>query len=159
MWLVPNVADNESLSGIIDAQASALSSPRFEPHITFLPHQNLAKDEILSRTASLADRLSPFTAYLDSLHHSDAFYRAVYVAVRQTPELMTANSQAQQEFGLKTDFFPHLSLVYGEYSSEKRDAIASRITGYPISFGVDSIAVADTSGKEESWRSIASFTL
>ena len=72
---------------------------------------------------------------------------------------MRANKVARNTFKMEdTEYMPHLSLMYGNVSTDKKKKIISEINReFNLSFEVKSIHLVSTDGEPEEWYRIKEF--
>ena len=141
LWLVPAGAPLNRLQGVIDGLAEEHSGPVFGPHVTLL--SGLAADEasLIETNRRLAAGLEPFNLDLTIPEAGTTFFQCVYMRVAEDPSLSRTRQAAAEAFGLPADdYMPHLSLYYGDVSSERRAIILATVpTKAKCSFSAESI--------------------
>lgn len=156
LWLRPfgNIAF--SLEQRIQKLAKQYNTSVFEPHVTLLGGLRGHQEKMISLTKTLASSLTPFDIVLTRAGSSDEFFRALFVYVQDTPELMRARELAEELF--ETDdqpFNPHLSLLYGTLDRQTRERILNTMgREYHIRFRVKSLILVETGNQPEKWKKI-----
>ncbi|KAJ2572464.1 DNA repair protein rad51c [Coemansia sp. RSA 1813] len=95
------------------------------------------------------------------------YHQCVLLEEQGNPALALANGIARQHWNAtnQLDFYPHASLVYGDYTSAKREEIAADVNSKlpedieQLSFFAPEIHVVQTTGPCEEWRDIGSIYL
>jgi len=164
IWIIPPNDVYHMLSNLIIRLAKQYSTPVFDPHITLLGDIALPEDFVVSRTNELARKIRPFNVTLTTIGYLDDFFRSLFIEVAQTKELMEANWQARKLFkrGYDPEYFPHLSLMYGDIEPQVKERIIAEIGRYfNIKFSVASIHIALASSKidPKEWRILTEFVL
>lgn len=162
LWLAPEGALRERLGLLIDALARRLGSPVFEPHVTLLGGLTLEESQVRVRCRSLARRIRPLPLRLGVIEGTEDYFRALYVRVLETDDLLAAQAVAREAFGrrLEPPFLPHLSLLYGHLSPARSEALASELKGeVPSGFLADRLEVVRTEGPPGDWRRLESLEL
>lgn len=166
IWIMPSPGSYHArkISGVIDGLAGELKAPRFSPHVTLIGSICAGRAEALRATQSIAESADPFTLYLGSVGHSDAYFRSVFIRVRKTSPLMELNKAASEILGADCKgFMPHLSLLYSDSDEGARKRIvrraaASALIG-PRGFRADRIYLYSTAGPVRRWKPIGVFRL
>ena len=129
LWLMPSGEIYDRLANIIEDFSKKYGSPFFEPHVTLLGFLPGTKEEILAHSLTLAKTLQPFDIRLTDLGYQDTYFQCLYLNVDGTAEILEAHSQARKVFpsSRSSEFTPHLSLLYGDYSHEIKDRIISSL--------------------------------
>jgi 2'-5' RNA ligase len=161
LWLWPEGEEHEALSALIARLAAAHGTPVFAPHVTLLAAVELPEDEVLVRSEALARALSPLAVRFAGAGGFDEYFRALFLRVDLTAELLGANARARAAFGRHGDppFFPHLSLLYGRLSTPERERLRELIEPAPAGFEARRLSLVRTEGPVSGWRPIAVFEL
>ena len=162
LWLTPPTSISEELSAVISQLSQQHSTPYFEPHITLLGDLTLLEEEMLSRTSQLADLITPFKLKLTTVSYLQEYFRCLFIKVEESQEIIEANQKARTLFHRAHDpkFMPHLSLMYGDFSPEKKEKIILEIgNDFHMTFEVRSLELVLSSSHLalESWRTLQQF--
>jgi 2'-5' RNA ligase len=117
---------------------------------------NVVGDEkiIIEKAKVLASKLKPFPLILSEISFSTTYFQSVFVRIQSTAELMEANLKAKEIYQVDNDvFMPHISLIYGNHSMEKRENIASKIL-IPKNtfFNAERIVVVPSTQNPDEWK-------
>jgi 2'-5' RNA ligase len=164
VWIVPPKDVYDRLAQLIARLSARHAAPLFEPHVTLLGSSTVSKDAALSRVSELAGLLKPFQVRLTEISYRDEYFRALFIGVEQTKEVMKANAKARSLFNLPPDvgYMPHLSLLYGDFPPDvKQDIMAEVGTNCGLAFEAHSIhlVLASSGIPPETWRRIEEFPL
>ncbi|KAJ2558651.1 hypothetical protein EV175_000693 [Coemansia sp. RSA 1933] len=180
LWLCPldDSSAQTHLGGIVAEYAESLGAPSFHPHVTlFSPILASSDSDALAQVreyiAKLHNELGsatldvgiPFTAR--RVATGDRYYQSVFMEGQDNMILAQANNIARQHWNATAQptFYSHSSLVYGNYTSAKREEIAAEIASkLPedinlLSFFAPEIHVVQTEGLCDQWRDIGSIGL
>ncbi len=162
LWLTPDVASQEyrSLSANIAELAGVYGTPLFEPHVTLIGGIQGTEAEVRARTQELADRLSTFTVQLGAIGSRGSYHQSLFICADPSGELLRANAVARGIFSIDTgDYFPHVSLAYGDFSPEQLQSLRTRLaSGSPIPgtvFAVSGITLWRCDGEVREWKKVA----
>ncbi len=162
LWLTPPKAQYRKLADLIRRLAKSHSAPVFDPHITLLGAIEAEDEEqALRLTHLLATRIEPFEIRLSHVRHTSEYYRCLYLKAEPTDGLIRANIEAKlvmAELIGAQEFYPHMSLLYGNYFSMIKEAIIADMgSTMEVSFEVNSVRLVRTDGGPELWKAIGEF--
>ncbi len=143
----------------INELSKKYDTPSFEPHLTLLGSMNHGVTELIQLTNTLAGVLDPFEILLTRLGYRDTFYQSFFIHAKKSEELMKARNTAERLFDIspEQDYMPHISLMYGDFKSEEKERIISRMSREVyISFRVNSLMLVNTKGKPKEWKKVHS---
>ena len=143
------------------------SAPRFEPHVTLLGQVIGPEEEIVKKAAQTASILMPYEIRLTRVSYLDEYFRCLFINVEKTVEVMNANAETKEVFrGYSTsthsteEYMPHLSLLYGDISSQTKETIIEKIgREWNLTFEAASIHLVLTKGDVREWHKLKEFPL
>jgi 2'-5' RNA ligase len=141
LWLVPEGEALHRLQGIVDRLAGAYDGPVFTPHVTLLSPLVGEESSLIETNRRLADGLDRFYLDLTVPEAGTTFFQCIYMKVAENPLLSRTRQAAAEAFALSADdYMPHLSLYYGNVSTDRRAAILKAVSAEAkCSFPVDAI--------------------
>mmetsp|Transcript_14777 Transcript_14777/g.24405 ORF Transcript_14777/g.24405 Transcript_14777/m.24405 type:complete len:176 (-) Transcript_14777:64-591(-) len=163
LWLAPDDSSNvfEDLRDLISRLAGEYGGPSFLPHVTLLGLLPGDEDAVLDKVRSLASRISPYEVHLTEIKYLPEYYRSLFIEVEQTDNVMIAAADARKEFHIEdvSPYYPHLSLMYGDFPAELKEQILQELTKEKqfdnVRYTVNNIEVWRTSGPVGSWEKVA----
>jgi 2'-5' RNA ligase len=162
LWLMPAGDLYYWLADTILDLSRKYSTPTFEPHVTLLARISGPERKIVSKSAELAQRISPFTLRLTRVDYLDRYYQCVFVRVATRDPLVKAHRAAREVFGLEKSpaFIPHLSLVYGDLARDVKERIVAELGWrFESTFKARSLDLVLTRGEPSAWRRLRGFGL
>ncbi|KAJ2524444.1 hypothetical protein GGI11_000813 [Coemansia sp. RSA 2049] len=180
LWLCPAVGSSAQtqLSEIITGKAAALGAPIFSPHTTlFSPVHASSDSDALAQVQEYVAKLGvelgkdtlragiPFRA--NKVATGGKYHQCVLLEEQGNAVLVLANGIARQHWNARGQpaFYPHVSLVYGDFEGPMREEIAAEISSNlpedieQLSFFAPQINVVRTTGPCEEWRDIGTIRL
>jgi len=161
LWIVPPGPLRRLLETVVARFAGRFDTPVFEPHVTVLGDLACRFDEARGGARAVAGEVAPFEVTFDGFGSDEAFFRAAYLHVRRTRELVRARCAAERIFADRRSgdeaFEPHLSLAYGSFD----ETVAREICGAASRRGLESasfiatrltLAESSTTLPIERWR-------
>jgi 2'-5' RNA ligase len=162
LWLMPAGDLCHWLADTILELSRKYSTPTFEPHVTLLGRITGPKRTVVSKSAELAQRISPFTLRLTRVDYLDRYYQCVFVRVAASGPLLKAHRAAREVFDLEISpaFMPHLSLIYGDLARDFKEKIVAELgRKFELAFRVRSLHLVLTRGEPGAWRRLRAFGL
>ena len=162
LWLMPLGAINQKFSQLIAQLAEQYSSPTFPPHVTLIGSIQADEQEITSKAEEVASKIRPFVMKLTDVDYTNSYYRALFVKVKPSANLLAAYQVARNILldDQETSYMPHLSLLYADFAPEKKKQIVEHIDNrFMDEFEVDTLYLYLTEGAVGDWRKIGAFPL
>ncbi len=162
LWLMPGGEVYHRLHTIIYQLSERYSTPVFEPHITLIGGLIETEQIMINKTSELATIIKPHSVKLTQVDSLEEFYRCLFIRVEETDEVMEAYSKVCEVFRQtdNTKYMPHLSLMYGNLTSEVKKEIIKQIGWkFTINFDVNSINLFSTHGLPKDWYRVKKVTL
>lgn len=167
LWLMPMGDTSLKLAHIISQLSKNYSAPSFEPHVTLLNKIIGSEEEIIKKTAQAASILAPYEILLTRVGYLDEYFKCLFINVEKTTEVMNANAKAREVFHeyiidrhTTAEYMPHLSLLYGNFSSQIKEEIIKKIgKEWNLTFETASIHLFSTEGDVKDWHKLKEFPL
>ncbi len=161
IWLIPDGKNYTNLSHLICKLSEKYNSPFFEPHVTLIGNLSGKKEEIISKSSKLASQISPYKIKISNPAYLNEYFKSLFLKVEKTKEVMDANLKAKEIFSYnkESEYFPHLSLMYGNSSPDIKEKIISKLEKINLEFKVEELYLFSTAGKPENWYEIEKFDL
>ncbi|KAJ1960674.1 hypothetical protein GGI12_003672 [Dipsacomyces acuminosporus] len=183
LWVCPppGTQPHSEIDALIAKFSKSLDAPRFPPHATLFSPIKAATDE---------QAIQQVQAYISQLHEQSngiagipvgvlglatgkKFYQCVLLEVGTTGSqydeavIRSANAAARKNWTAEAqpEFYPHVSLVYGEYTPERLASIASKVRDelpsqvHSLSYVATEIRIVETVGPCEQWRDIGAISI
>ena len=100
-----------------------------------------------------------FTIYSKGLGHKDDFFQSLFIKIKEETELLALKELIDRGLKLESaEYFPHISLFYGEATSESKDKIIKKLN-LPEELTLDSISLVDVDEDISSWKVVERFPL
>jgi 2'-5' RNA ligase len=162
VWIKPEGEVYNTLQRWIEELAEKFKGPSFEPHLTLLGNIQMPAEFAESTCQALAEQVEPFEVRLQGFGKDKDFFHSLFLQAENSPDLLEANSRAQILFHLEyqPDYYPHLSLLYGDFPDEmKEDIILQKGSEPSFLFQADSLYLVRTEGPPRQWEEVARFPL
>lgn len=159
LWLRPTGEIAFSLQQRIQKLSKKYDTPAFEPHVTLLGGLKDSHQQLINLTDTLASSLRPFEILLTRAGTGSSFFQSVFVHIKKTNQLSAARERAEKLFDLHPEesYMPHLSLLYGDLSTEQKQRILNSMgREFHIRFSVSGVFLIKTSGLPKTWEKVHS---
>jgi 2'-5' RNA ligase len=161
LWMPLPEAVRDRFARLIQDLARTYGTPIFEPHLTMLGGLEGEEMEILIQTARLARALKPFALKLTHADYLAEHFRSLFVRAEPSPDLLHARRLAEQAFNKTAAdaFMPHLSLMYGDISENRKEAIIKDIgREFKVECTIDRLELYRIDGVHpDEWRRVKTF--
>jgi hypothetical protein len=154
VYSISLVADGETQQKLFEVVATLgkeFEGPGFDPHITVVPDITGNYDD-LNQKVSLALRTIhyPLKITFKGPIMGKEFYRCVYMLGDIAPEMTELYRVVREPYKMALDFYPHLSLFYGEIDQVKTEKVAQKARFLmtmaklmPLAFSVSKAVIYD----------------
>lgn len=165
LWLEPEPPTQIILKEIIDRSANIVpASLSFAPHVTLYPSVKLSiplediQKQITAGVSQMAEHSDIIRLRLQAPTHGNSYYQSVLSPVRPNGQLDALRQVCCRIWGDVPNFFPHLSLKYGEFEESRRQEIAAIISSgreMPSEIQIRQISIARCVGMSNEWTVVA----
>ncbi len=163
LWIVPGGDAGRSLQAHVDSLAVEHNAPSFVPHLTVVANILADADSLPAekqKAAGLAKLLGAFTVTLGQYGYTSEEFRCLY-RFADAPELAGMYEAARDTFpqsaGEHFAAMTHLSIMYGTYPSEVKDAAIAVLPSESLKFEVGALALYKTDGGVGDWQFVESY--
>lgn len=159
IWGLFDKGSADALRNAIHELSGENNAAPFEPHITVLGSVEGDEQRLLHWLRELGQSLHQYDLHVNDVLEFDDKYRCVVLSVDATPEVVRAHDVAKRIFTEeRSDYFPHISVLYSDIREERRREIAERLKArmaeLPRLVFVTHLALFTTSGPHQGWREV-----
>ena len=160
VWLIPE----EPIKSIVQKKINLLSinygSPKFVPHVTLLSGFLGEKRDLVEKTSVLSERLSEFQIEFEKISYKNEFFCSLFLKVTKNNNIEKAHQYASKIIDYKEcNFFPHMSLIYGDFSVSQKRTMISEFDFSQKGFRVKNLYLASNDEINLKWDIICKFPL
>lgn len=157
LFLMPKGSVADELQQTINQLAKEYSGPIFPPHVTLLAR--IPEDDetvVIQKARAIVSNMMPISLSLGELQSEEAYFKALYAAIREKEEMRLMYERACAVFGMLPDpaYEAHLSLLYGNYPEERKAETRAHLSVPHEPFVVTELHVFRTKGAVEEWMEI-----
>ena len=160
IWLMPDGVKRYLLKNLIHSLSLSLGGPTFEPHITLVSNILGSEESLLRHLRIISKVLKPFQIFFENIEYCDEFFRSLFIKITLNKELILAKDIACKYLNYyDNNFFPHLSLAYGNYNSSEKTKLIESLNITIGGFSVNNIYLAHNDENKLQWEVVDFFTV
>lgn len=158
LWLMPDAESLSRLQPVYAQLCRQFGAPRFDLHLTLLGGQTLDLTYLKHTLAEMARGVAPFTAAVQDIRTSDAYFQSFYALFAAAGPVLTLKERAMRLAAGEGvgAFMPHVSLLYGPVEAQaKAEAAAGArraLAGQAIRFDAVTVAYSSDTLPIADWR-------
>lgn len=159
LWLLPEPGARGLLQGLIQGLTQHAGTPPFPPHVTLYGGSRGPGEDLGPALAAAARAAGPLTLRVLGLGHDASFFHCVFLDLERAPGLEGMASAFRGGLRLVAPYTlaPHLSLLYAELSTARREMILERISVPLAEVRFDTLALAEPGNFAEGWKDVRSW--
>ena len=161
LWGLFSSKDRFFLNEIKTIVQSKLRSPFFETHITLTgPYLNV--DNIfLNKLKTLSEDNSSIMLDVDGYDFKQEIFQSFYIPIKKSQRLkeLRRNICEINNFELENNYFPHISLSYGNHQIKVKKELISKLPELNKPIRMSKIALVEVDEDINLWKILESFDL
>ncbi len=160
IWLVPDEPVKSVIKDRIILLSKIYNSPKFIPHLTLLSGFLGKEKSLIEKTNFLSKKISSFKIKFEKLSSRSEFFRSLFIKVKMSKSLLKAHEISSETVDHNEEhFYPHMSLVYGDFSFSQKESMISKIGKIEEGFEAKYIYLAHNDEINLKWKIICRFSL
>jgi 2'-5' RNA ligase len=157
LWIRPTGSALHKIDQAASIAHQRIGGPRIHPHIALLSGVEMTLQRADDRLSKLASRIDPFIVRLGRIGWRHEYFRALFVEVEPSDELVAAHRLAHEVFDMTPPdpFEPHLSLAYGDLHGPLPEEVADELgSSIDAAFRADAVQLSNASANTPipEWR-------
>lgn len=157
IWLIPDQKTQADLESVTQDLRVRFDGPDIPLHLTLLGQITDQPDHIVNQFRKLALGQSQLDLTFEYIGYERLFFRALYLKIVESPELLNLNKIARASFHRESDppFLPHISLLYSSSEKAEKRLFENQIQKVAIkNIPMVSLELVRTQGPVSAWKSI-----
>ena len=139
---------------------SELFGPKFVPHLTLSGPIYLEKTKIDKSINKLSGKIRSTHFQLEEIGMKDTFFQSFFIRVKKSKPIIAANKIIKKQFNLLSDeFFPHISLYYGNADITKKLMVKEKVQLPRTNLKLDRLSLVHIREKIENWEILKTYHL
>ena len=128
LFLVPAASQYKKYNKIIASLSKKYNTPSF-PHVTLFELLEAEEQALLTKVKKIANSSRKMEVEILGINFTNTFNQCVFAQIKMSSQLLTLYKELETklEYSNKFPFFPHMSLVYGDFSPEEKSNIAGLV--------------------------------
>ena len=137
-----------------------LMGVNFEAHITLSgPFQGLGS-HTFKKLQYIANRFNKIKIFSNKIETKEDFFQALFLKIQEKKDLLELKKFIDKELALPhIEYFPHISLFYGDQPEDKKNEVVSKISTLRGNFILDRISLVDVDEEARQWKVIETYLL
>ncbi len=153
IWLTLGIEHEALLSDCIRELASKYKAPIFRPHCTVYSAITQNPGSAFENICAELNGINQFKGKMSRVLYSNVIWKTIFIELVQSPELKLINRTLERIFTGFYEFKPHISLVYKEISTKKKQGIISNLN-LINEYRFNAIEVVRTGTSVEKWETV-----
>ena len=156
LWLEISRADKKKIQKIKNLINQKLKGPRFDIHLTlFFSYLKMNQKEI-KLIKKISKKINKFKIQLIKYDFTDKKYTSLFIKVKKSKKLNLIRKKFNKTNYLKqySKYHPHISLYYGEKSTELKKKIISELPKLNKTVTIDKLSISNINEKINKWKII-----
>ena len=160
IFLIPKQFQYKKYTKLINSLSKEYKSLDFDAHLTLIGSVKADKNELIDSVKYIAKNYKKINVKILGLNFSNTFYKCVFAQIEMNSQLLTLFNALKIKLKYKNEnaFFPHMSLVYGDFSPEERENIARKIV-VGKNLELDKLVIVKSGPVPSDWDRIVEFEL
>tara|TARA_B100000989_G_C19403910_1_gene411200 strand:- start:115 stop:627 length:513 start_codon:yes stop_codon:yes gene_type:complete len=161
LWGLFQTKDKFFLNEIKAKVQSRLKSPFFETHITLSgPYLNFDKN-FLEKLKTFAENNSAINLNFGGYHFKQEIFKSFYISIKKSRRLekLRRNLYDLNNFDLENNYYPHISLSYGNHEIKDKKEIISNLPELNKPIRMSKIALVKVDEDINLWQILESYDL
>jgi len=161
LWLMPQKEMVDEFQKIIQGLSEAYGTPVFEPHVTLITGLRGNEDNLVNEIGAFTLRKRKISVTTKGINYMHGFFTALFLNIQNTPEIDQLNTQAREfltPFG-QGSYHPHLSLLYGDITSQEKKRIFADLNLAPQTITLDKLKLIKGHSNVAQWQVIGEWSL
>ena len=161
LWGLFTSQELEYLNFIKEKVQSKLVCPYFDLHITLAgPYLNINKT-FTSKLKTFVEKNSSFILHVNGYGYKQEMFKSFYILIKDSVHLkdLRKNIFKLNKFNLGNNYYPHISLCYGNHQIEAKKELISKLPKFSKQVRVSKIALVEVSEDINQWQILESFDL
>ena len=138
-----------------------LKSPVFETHITLAgPYLNIDKS-FLNKLKTFGESNSVIMLNFDGYKFKQEMFKSFYISIKNSSHIdeLRKNIYELNKFDLENNYFPHISLSYGNHDIKEKKILISKLPAFRKPIKMSKIALVEVDEDINLWKILESFDL
>ena len=159
IFLVPSISQYKKYNKLINSLAKKYRTPSF-PHVTMLSMLEAEEKDLVTKVKVVSESFNKIEVEIFGMNFTNTVSQCVFAQIKMSPQLLTLYEELETslQYPDKSPFFPHMSLIYGEFSPEEKSDIAKQVKiGKKLL--LDKVVIYRDGPLPSDWSHVAEFEL
>tara|TARA_B100000945_G_C20212586_1_gene516765 strand:- start:263 stop:766 length:504 start_codon:yes stop_codon:yes gene_type:complete len=158
VWGQFDVQSTNKINKIKKEVNTLLSGPYFDIHLTISNPIN-DNNNVDSIIKNISQNNKIIKIYTNGISMKDNYFESLFINISKNNHLISLKNLIDKEFNIKyREFFPHISLFYGNVPKKEKMEIIKLLTP-PKTITLNNISLVNVDESIEQWKILKSFKL
>jgi len=159
LFLVPAASQYRKYNKLINSLSKKYDTPSF-PHITIMSMLEAEEKDLINKVERIAKGFKRMEVEVFGVNFANTVNQCVFAQIKMSSQLLTLYEElvTSLQYSHKAPFFPHMSLIYGDFSPEEKSNIARKLKlGNKLL--LDKLIIYRDGPLPSDWKQVAEFEL
>ena len=159
IFLVPTVSQSSKYNKIIKIFSKKYNTPSF-PHVTLFEMLEAKEEDIITEVKDIAKDFKRMEVEIFGINFTNTVHQCVFAQIKMSSQLLSLYTKLETnlKYSSKSPFFPHMSLLYGDFSPEEKSNLAKQVkVGNKLL--LDKLIIYRDGPLPSDWKQVAEFEL
>jgi len=160
LFLVPAASQYGKYTKIINSLSKKYGTLNFDAHVTIIGTIEAEEEELVAKVKRITKGFKKMEVEILGINFTNTFYKCVFAQIKMSPQLLTLYKELETnlQYSNKSAYFPHMSLIYGDFSPEEKSNIAGQVKlGNKLL--LDKLIIVRDGPLPSDWTHVAEFEL
>lgn len=129
IFLIPTASQSKKYKMIINLLSNKYNTPDIELHLTVLGPLKTEENDLVNKVKMIAKKCNKLEVEILGINFSNTISQCVFAQIKMSPQLLNLYTELKTDLHDpdKSPYFPHLSLIYGDFTPAEKANIASQV--------------------------------
>lgn len=158
IFLVPTLSQSGEYNRIIKSLSEKYKTPNIDAHVTVLGMLRTEEKELINKVKEIAKGFNRIEVEVFGINFSNTISQCVFAQIKMSPQLLSLYKELSinLQSSDKSPYFPHMSLIYGDFSPEEKSNIARQVK-VSNKLLLDKLVIYRDGPLPSDWKHVAEF--
>ncbi|MHC1716337.1 MAG: 2'-5' RNA ligase family protein [Candidatus Dojkabacteria bacterium] len=159
LFLIPAVNQYRKYTEIIDSLSKKYDTPSF-PHVTIFEMLEAEENDLVTKVERITKGFKKIEVEIFGMNFTNTVHQCVFAQIKMSSQLLALYNELETslQYSTTSPYFPHMSLIYGDLSSEEKSNVAKQVK-LGDKLLLDKLAIYRDGPLPGDWANVAEFEL
>lgn len=160
LFLVPAGTQYREYNKIINSLSKKYGTPNIDAHVTLLGPLEAEEKDLVTKVKRSIKNINKIKVEIFGVNFSNTVSQCVFAQIKMSPQLLTLYKELETnlQYSNKSPYFPHMSLIYGDFTPEEKSIIAKQVK-LDNKLMLDKLIIFREGPLPSDWTQVAEFEL